>query len=346
MNIKDINKILVIRFSSLGDIILTTPFLKILRQNFPESQIDFCVKKSYSEILKYNPNINNILEVDDNFKFDELRKLKKKIKEEHYGIVIDLHNNFRTFYLKLFLRFRAKILVFKKYSFKKFLMVNLKINLMKEIPQITQRYINVLKKIININELKISAPEIYTDDISKSRAENIINEINKNADNKLICIIPSTKHFTKTYPDDNFIDLIDRFDKKKYKFILVGEGQDKLVTYKIKSQTGENVFDLCNKLNLLELTELMKKCDLVITGDTGPMHIAEAAGIPIIMLAGSSVKDFGFYPNTKKCNVIEVSGLKCRPCSHIGRKSCPRGHFRCMKEMTPDIVYEEITKLQ
>ena len=166
----------------------------------------------------------------------------------------------------------------------------------------------------------------------------------------LICIVPSSKHFTKTYPAEFYIELINKFDTGKYNFVLIGKGEDKIIIDKIISQTGNNVYNLCDKLSLLELTELIKKCDLVITGDTGPMHIAEAAGVPIIMLAGSSVKEFGFYPSPLLGKgvggeVLEINTLSCRPCSHIGRESCPKGHFRCMKDIKPEMVYEKIKNI-
>lgn len=339
------NKILVIRFSSLGDIILTTPLLKILRQQFPDSQIEFCTKMSFAPILRHNPNLNKILEVADDIEFSELRRLKKKITSEHYDLIIDLHNNLRTFYLKLFLRFRTKVLVFNKYSFRKFLLVKFKINLMKELPGISQRYIDVQHKTIPVGQRYIFDPEIYTNENDRESVNILIRSLNITASSKLICIVPSSRHFTKSYPAEYYVDLINKFDVIKYSFLLVGKDDDKNNINLIKSKTGDNVYDLCDKLNLLELAELMKRCTLVISGDTGPMHFAEAVAVPIIMLAGSSVKEFGFYPRNDNRRILEVNGLSCRPCSHIGRDSCPKGHFKCMKEIEPEIVFEEAMRI-
>lgn len=336
-----IKKILVFRFSSLGDIILTTPLLKILRKNYPDAQIDYCTKKSYSDLLKYNPAVSRVLEVSDDMDFAELRLLKKTLINEKYDLVIDLHNNLRTFYLRLSLRLGTYVVVFKKYSFKKFLLVKFKINRMKDLPSIAQRYIDTIKHIIDVNTIELT-PEIKTNDYAKEEADKIISGLNIPANSKLICIVPSSKHFTKTYPAENYIDLINKFDRNKFSFILTGKGTDKNNIDRIKSETGENVFNLCDKLSLPELYEVMKKCNLVISGDTGPMHIAEAAGVPIIMLAGSSVKEFGFYPINEKNTILEIDGLSCRPCSHIGKDYCPKGHFKCMKEITAEMVYKKV----
>ena len=333
--------ILVIRLSSLGDIILTAPLIKSLRQTYPDAQIDYCTKAEYAEVLRFNPNINNIIEADDNLTFSKLCSLKKILKHEQYDIVIDAHNKFNTFYLRLFLG--RKTLKFKKYSFRKFLLVNFKINLMKNLPPITERYCNILIPLlrgVDVRHMPDSRgvlSEIYTDLYSQSQVEGLLIDIHL-TDKKLICIVPSSKHFTKTYPTELYAELINKFDKDKYSFALAGKGKDKINIDIIKSKTGNNVFDLCDKLNTLELFELIKKCRLVISGDTGHMHIAEAAGVPIIMLAGSSVREFGFYPLLQNAVILENNKLNCRPCSHIGRKSCPKMHFKCMREITPEEI--------
>jgi len=336
-------KILVIRFSSLGDVILTTPLLKILKESFPEAKVDYLTKQEYSEVLKNNPNINNIIEADNNIDFNGLKKLKKQIKRDSYDLIIDAHNNLRTFYLRLFLN--TKKLKFKKYSFKKFLLVKFKINLMKDLPPIAVRYVSMLIPLLRgVSNGRGVLPEIFTDDISNQNVEKLLNELNITG-KKLICIVPSSKHFTKTYPPEYYIELINKFDSNNYTFLLTGKGNDKTNIDTIKSQTGENVYDLCDKLNVLELAELMKRCSLVISGDTGPMHIAEAVNANLIMLAGSSVNEFGFYPQNKNSIVLENNNLKCRPCSHIGRDSCPLVHFKCMRKINPEVILREAKNL-
>ncbi len=341
-------RILVIRFSSLGDVILTSSFLKVLRKKFPEAQIDFCTKAEYAEILKYNPNITNIIEADNNLTFGKLRLLKKSLKENRYNLVIDLHNNLRTSYLKIFLRLHSKVIVFKKYSFRKFLLVKLKINLLKQLPPIYSRYINTLKKITELNENDLKTlPEIFSSDNAKDKLTAILRENGITDTSNIICIVPGSKHFTKTYPPEYFDELIRLMHNDNLKFILVGTSADAHSINEIISKSQENVFDFNDKLNLLELAVLMKISRLVISGDTGPMHIAEALNVPLIAVMGSSVSEFGFYPASEKSVVIENAGLPCRPCSHIGKEKCPKGHFKCMLEIKPEALYNKIKeKLQ
>lgn len=330
-------KILIIRFSSLGDIILTTPLLKILREKFPEAQIDYITKQNYSEVLINNPNIDSIIAVSNELPFPELKEIKKNIRKVKYDLVIDLHNNLRTFYLRNILRLSgSKILKFNKYSFRKKLLVWFKINLMKKLNPIINRYILTLKKLFPVNEyLNQHLPEIFIDNKSKNKVDNVLSAEYIDTNKQLICIVPSSKHFTKTYPPELYEELIDLFEPAKYNFILVGEGESIHNIDVIKTGIEKNIFNLYDKFNIVELAELMGRCAFVISGDTGPMHIAEAMNVPIIMMAGSSVREFGFYPQNKNAVVLEVNHLKCRPCTHIGRSECPLGHFKCMREITP-----------
>jgi lipopolysaccharide heptosyltransferase II len=334
---RETKKILVIRFSSLGDVILTTPLPKALQKTFQGSQIDYCVKSSYADVLRFNPNINRLIIVDDSLSFSKLKELRNALRANSYDLIIDAHNNLRTFYLKMFLMLKGNVASVKKYSIRKFLLVKFKINLMKDLPTIIQRYLSVLKK-INTNN-KYQLPEIFTNEQSFVAAEQILKDLELPRDSALICIIPSAKHFTKTYPPEYFAELINKFDRNRFSFLLAGKGNDKKNIDIIKKSTGSNVYDLCDKLSLLQLTEVIRKCKLVIACDTGPMHIAEALNIPLIMIAGSSVKEFGFFPASENSQVIENEGLKCRPCSHIGRDECPLGHFKCMREIKPELIY-------
>jgi lipopolysaccharide heptosyltransferase II len=333
-----VKKILVIRFSSLGDVLLTSALLKSIKENFPDAEVHYLTKQNFADVIRFNPNVDRVIEVDNNIDFSGLRKLRKEIKSNNYDLIIDAHNSLRSLYLRLFQN--SKKLVFKKYSLRKFLLVNFKINLMKDLPPITVRYCNIIPE----NKFIYSHPEIYTDNKSKLNVEKLLSGLNLSADKKLVCIAPSSAHFTKTYPPEYYVELINEFEGK-YIFLLIGKGKDKANIEIIKSQTGENVIDLCDKLNILELAELTNKCSLFISGDTGPMHIAEALNIPLIMLAGSSVREFGFYPQNKNSIALENNNLKCRPCSHIGKSKCPKGHFKCMKEIKPQSVYEAALRL-
>ncbi len=334
-----VKKILVIRFSSLGDVILTAPLLKSIKENYPGSEVHYLTKSGFSDAVKYNPNISRVIEAKDDIDFNGLRKLKNQIKSDRYDLIIDAHNSLRSFYLRLFQSERK--FVFKKYSVRKFLLVKFKINLMKKLPPVTVRYCSMIPG----NKFTYRQPEIYTPGSAKESIEKLFTGLNPHAGKKLICIAPASAHFTKTYPPELYNELINKFDKEKNIFLLVGKERDRANIDAIKSKTSENVIDLYDKLSIAELTELIKKCSLFISGDTGPMHIAESLNVPLVMMAGSSVREFGFYPQNENSTVLENNALKCRPCTHIGRSECPLGHFKCMREISAQAVYETCLKL-
>lgn len=339
----DYNKILVVRFSSLGDIILTTPLLKVLRENFPDAQIDYLTKQTYIEVILNCHNIDSIIAVSNEIPFSELKELKNNLRKIKYDLIIDLHNNLRTIYLRNILRLSgSRILKFKKYSLRKMFLVWFKFNLMKNLPTVITRYILTLNKLIPVDKYLNKQPtEICIDEKSEAKVDKVLYEEGIENNKELVCIVPLSKHFTKTYPKELYIEFIGRLDRNKYNIILIGQGDE---NYADILKTGKNVYNLFNKFNIPELAELMSRCSYVITGDTGPMHIAEAVNVPIIMLAGSSVKEFGFYPQNKNSHILEVNHLKCRPCSHIGRSECPLGHFKCMKEITPELIQLNMKK--
>jgi lipopolysaccharide heptosyltransferase II len=342
---EQVRRILIIRLSSLGDIILTTPMVKLVQETFPIARIDYCTKAQYSYILKSNPYIHKVIKAKNDLSKSSLKELRQLIKMSSYNIIIDAHNNLLSIYLRSFQD--AENLVLKKYSLRKFLLVNFKINLMKDLPSIIERYKQTIISYTSEDRVKEKTlPEVFTDSASERSIEKMLESLGLNKENKLVCIPAVSKHFTKTYPAEYYAEVINKFPGENAVFFLTGTGTDSKNINIIKSLTkGRKVYDLCNNLEIPDLISLMKRCSLVICGDTGPMHIAEALNIPVIMLAGSSEKEFGFYPQNDNSVILENNSLKCRPCSHYGKEKCPKGHFKCMVDITPEIVLEKCNVL-
>lgn len=301
-------KILVIRFSSFGDIILTFPLVNLIKKKFPQSKISFITKPQYSELVKLNPLTDEIIEFDKHLKIDF----------KNYDLIIDLQNNpkSRAFTFAA----NVKTVRYKKDNFKKFLLVKFKINLFKEIIPVYKRYIQTISDIFSFAE------KDYNFTASNLTAADL-----PFPDKPFIVIAPSSKHFTKRYPKEKYLELIDKL-KHKYKIILTGDDSEidrEICNYLC---TDEKVINYCGKLNYSELVYVLKNAQFVISNDSGVMHLAEALGKKVYAIFGSTVKEFGFFPQLKTSNVFEVEGLYCRPCTHIGLDKCPEGHFKCMLE--------------
>ena len=310
-------KILVIRLSSFGDIILTFPFIKELKAKFPDSQIHFISKVEFSGIPELNPYLDKIYTVNNN-----LNEIRRLIKSEKYDFIFDLHKNLRSIYLSSFQN--AKVLRYKKNNLKKLLLVYLKLNLFKDIIPVYKKYLLTLRDLFENVNYEFLASELNIPETISGPQPYII-------------ISPSSKHFTKTYPKERFLEIINRDTSKKY--ILTGSDSKKDTEIcKFLEDKSSNTTNLCGKLTIPQLAEYIKKSEYVISNDSGVMHLAEALNKPVYVFFGSTVKEFGFYPQLRSSAVFENKTIRCRPCARSGRSSCPKKHFKCMLEINQDVI--------
>jgi len=314
-------KILVIRLSSLGDILLTTPVIRAINKKYPNSQIDYVVKKQYSSTLQYNPLISSLYLYEK----EKAKIIKDQIRREKYDMVIDLQNNLRSCALTFGLRTEVKR--FKKPTFKKLLLVWTKINLLKEIKPVPRRYAETVMLQLDNYGLDLFIPENINPKLA--------------ADKKNIGICPGAKHFTKRWLEEYFIELGNRLSSQNFTIVIFGGKEDQELCEAISSKI-ENSINLCNNDDLLQTARDMKQCQHIICNDSGLMHTATAVGVPITAIFGSTVSEFGFIPYLSGNSILENNSLSCRPCSHIGRSSCPLMHFKCMKEIKPNTVFDHV----
>lgn len=315
---------MIIRLSSLGDVLLTTPVISALHQKYPDSQIDFLVKPQFVDAVKTNPILNHIHEFDKSKNYDVLIKSLQKNK---YDLVIDLQNNFRS--RKICSKLSAKVYRFKKPTLKKFLFVNFKWNLYKKVKSIPQMYFESIPEL----EFTFQKPSLFV-------PEEVISSIKPG---KYIGFAPGSKHFTKMWPIEYFNELGKLVSAKGYTILLFGGSDDKEICHNLKQEIP-GAIDLSTENDLIQIARDMKQCKLIVCNDSGLMHTAVSVDVPVIAIFGSTVKEFGFAPYSENSLVIENEELKCRPCSHIGKDKCPKSHFKCLLELTPELVYNKIEK--
>jgi len=323
----EIKKILIIRFSSFGDIVLTYPFITQLRKIFPDSQIDFLTKEKFAPLVKMHKDVNSILE----YHGEKTGELKVRIKQNHYDLIIDLHKNIRSFFSTLCIH--TEKIRYQKETLKKLLLVALKLNLIKSISSVYKRYLIALDK--------IQIPDNF--DFTSTDLDFNREPIEKGA---YIIIVPSSKHFTKTLPKEKFEKIINGLKDKK--IVLVGDKSDEDMNIcNYLSEKSENIMNYCGKSDFNTLANLIYNSELVLCNDSGVLHLAEALDKKVIVFFGSTVKEFGFYPQLKSTIVFENNNLKCRPCTHIGKSYCPKKHFKCMNDLNiKDVlnkIYENIS---
>ena len=342
------NKTLVIRFSSIGDVVLASPLIRVLRARFPSSQIDFAVRKEYSDLIRYNSNLNFTFEFDARGGFQELRRLKETIRREKYDLIIDIHNSLRSRYIR-FLSGAKEVVVLNKRIFARTMFVRLKKNYYGDIVSVADRYIEPMGTYGIENDGQ--GLEIFIPDETMYKVSGKISTLKLNLYKKVIGFCPSAKHATKRWPEKRFIETGNRLIRElKAKIILFGGKNDAVLCTAIadgmnKELGGECAIEYSEQFSLLETAAAMQFCDVIVTNDSGLMHIAAAMKKKVVAIFGSTVREFGFYPVGTENIVVERKGLYCRPCSHIGRSKCPEGHFRCMNEIQVDEVVDAIKVL-
>ncbi len=325
MKPENINRILIIRLSSLGDVLLTTPVIRAIKKEFPGASIDFLVREEYVDAVKFNPNINVVYALS---RSEKSKFLIKVLNGNRYNFIVDLQNNIRSRLIVSSLN--RTTYSYKKPTWDKYLLVRFKINRYKEIKSITERYCESIPG-LKLDKLGL---ELHT-------PQNISSDLPSEKNYLGLC--PGSKHFTKRWPSEYFIELGNELISKGYEILIFGGKDDKEICELITSQINGSI-NLSNDNDLIKTANEIKNCKLVICNDSGLMHVAAAAGVPVITIFGSSVREFGFSPYGVPNLILENKSLSCRPCSHIGRSNCPKKHFKCMKEITPQLVSENVTQ--
>lgn len=308
-------KILIIRFSSIGDIVLTTPVIRCLREQLADVEVHYLTKKGFKGILEHNPYLSKIHTIEK-----DVKEVLAELKKENFDFVIDLHNNIRSAQVKMALGKPSP--TFKKLNFKKWLLVNFKINKMPS-THLVERYLNTVEQLGVKNDLKgldYFIPEKDEVDIATLPASH---------QSGYIGFVIGAKHATKQLPTEKMISICKKINQA---IVLLGGKEDSGRAAEIENAVGATIYNACGRYNLNQSASLVKQATKIITHDTGLMHIAAAFKKEIISVWGNTVPAFGFTPYLPdvKSKIVEVKGLPCRPCSKIGYEKCPEGHFKCM----------------
>lgn len=310
-------KILVLRFSSIGDIVLTTPVVRCLKNQLG-AEIHFLTKQSFAPILEANPYLDKV----HTFSSEINDLLIAELKREAFDLVIDLHHNLRSFRLKRALGRPSHS--FNKLNLEKWLLVNFKIDRMPP-THIVHRYLETVR------HLGVSDDGAGLDYFIP---ETVAVPAKLLPDRPFIAFAIGATHATKRLPAEKIIEICQSV---ACPVVMLGGPSEQTVGEMVARAAGQQVHNLCGQLSLHQSAQVAKASELVITHDTGLMHIAAALKKPIVSIWGSTVPAFGmwpFYPNGLSLNTsVECRGLSCRPCSKIGHDKCPKGHFRCMQEI-------------
>lgn len=328
-------KILILRLSSIGDIVLTQPIVAALVKQYPQAEIHYLTKKPFRAIVEsfgFPITIHSWEELKNFaslFKFGRLHK---------FDLVVDLHKKFNTFLIKTAVAGK-KTVTYEKHHILRRKIVKHKTT--ETISSTVDLYFSAL------NKLGFSTKQSYP----KLIPNELINlELNKhfiktNPDLKFIGVFPGAQHKTKQYPIEQLKDVLELISKdKKLLFFSLGSASEQHLADYLITNTNLEIIDLCGKLSIEELIDVTAKLDFVISNDSGPMHIAAALGKSQIASFGATHPKLGFAPLNKNALIISAD-LPCQPCSLHGGEYCPLGHFNCMRSITPEIIATKISQL-
>ncbi len=330
-------KILVIRFSSIGDIVLTTPVVRVLKTQLENVQVHYATKMQFKSIFDENPYIDKV-----HYLQKDLAGFIRELRNEKFDFIVDLHNNLRTRIIKTALLTKAS--GFDKLNIEKWLLVNFKINKLPNV-HIVDRYLKA------VDLLGVKNDSLGLDYFIPEKDIVPLDWIPKTHQNGYVAYAIGAQHATKKLPLDRMIELCDKINRP---IVLLGGKEDAAVGEQIcaffektTSSSGYEdglkelnkkaiIYNACGKYNLNQSASLVKQAKYVFTHDTGLMHIAAAFKKEIFSIWGNTIPEFGMYPYRTKFTVLENTKLSCRPCSKIGYNKCPKKHFKCMKEIVFD----------
>lgn len=303
--------------SSIGDIVLTSPVVRCLKKQVEGAEIHYATKKKYQSLVSSSPYIEKVHTLSGN-----LSELIEQLKQEQFDYVIDLHQNFRSNRIKS--RLGVPSFSFKKLNIEKFLLVKFKIN---RLPQkhIVDRYLETLSVFEVRNDgagLDFFIPENEAFDFK---------DLPEKYQNGYVAFVIAGTWETKKLPAEKVAEICNNIS---FPVILLGGQLETEEGERIVAYTGENVLNLAGKMSLYKSASLVREARVVLANDTGLMHIAAAFKKKILSFWGNTVPQFGMNPYQAHpaSEMLEVAGLKCRPCSKLGYHSCPKKHFRCMQD--------------
>jgi ADP-heptose:LPS heptosyltransferase len=330
-------KVLIIRFSSIGDIVLTTPVVRTVKAQLDNVEVHYATKAQFRSIFQANPYIDKMHYLDGS-----LLALVSDLRKEKFDFIIDLHSSLRSRLIRLLLG--AKSSAFHKLNWKKWLLVNFKIN---QLPQvhIVDRYLAAAAS------LGVKNDSLGLDYFIPEKDEVPVEWLPQGFHDGYVAYAIGAQHATKRLPLDRMIELCDRINRP---LVLLGGKEDSPVAEQVsaffeRSTSSEPfeeglremnkktiIYNACGKFNLNQSASLVKQARYVFSHDTGLMHIAAAFKKEIFSIWGNTVPAFGMYPYRTKFVIFENNKITCRPCSKLGYNKCPQGHFKCMKEVVFD----------
>ena len=294
-------------------------------------EIHYLTKKAFAGILEGNPYVDKVHAIDA-----AVGEVLDELKKENFDCIVDLHHNLRSMQVKR--KLRVAHYSFHKLNYAKWLMVRLKINRLPAV-HIVDRYMDTIK------QLGVENDGMGLDFFIPASDEVNINDLPESFRKGYLGFVIGAAHVTKRLETEKIISVCKKIGRP---VVLLGGKEDMATASLIEAALGSMVYNACGKYKLNQSASLIRQAEEIVTHDTGLMHIAAAFQKPIVSVWGNTVPEFGMTPylaNRGGSEMVQVKGLSCRPCSKIGYSKCPRGHFKCMRDISEDELISKIKLL-
>jgi len=344
-----LNKILVFNPSFIGDSILTTPLITVIKKLYPKSKISFCVRPESSELFECLEDINEMIIFDKRNKDRGLKGIidfSQKLRNEGFDLIISPHKSFRTVIL-LKLSGCKNIVGFKEAacSFLFDSNVHRDMNL-HEVERNLLLLFNISED-YSFDEIKKMAeyPKVCSDSEYEKKLRILFKCLKKDC-RKIACIAPASVWNTKMWPVEHYARVIEKLFSEHIYSLVIASKKEYSVIRRLKDECSVPFLDFAAKTSLSELSAIIKNIDILLCNDSAPMHIAASHKTPVVAIFGPTTENLGFFPYGEgESRVIEDKNLDCRPCALHGGKKCPEKHFKCMRNISPVQVYTTVMEL-
>jgi lipopolysaccharide heptosyltransferase II len=328
--------ILAVRFSSIGDVLLTTPLLRALRFRHPSARITFLVKEPYAPLLSANPHVNGVIGISRDRR---LTDVAKELRGRRFSHLLDLHDSVRSRALRVLVP--GNWSSYPKHRIARAILIHTKWNVYRDPRPVAERYFSAAR------ELDVEPdgrpPDLFWDPPAERRVAEWFQHSGISDMVRPVALAPGAAHATKRWPLEHWENLISRLVAQGSQVIVVGGPDDGSLGSVLARMAPGRVHNAAGLFQLQETGALLQRTSALVSGDTGVMHMATAVGVPVVALFGPTVQPFGFFPYTNRASVLELS-MGCRPCSSKGGPRCPLGHHRCLRDITPELVHEALCR--
>ncbi|MGB2867195.1 MAG: lipopolysaccharide heptosyltransferase II [Bacteroidota bacterium] len=337
----EFKNILVVQTAFIGDVILTLPLVQLIKKNFPETSVDIVVVSRASGLFSNHPSIRNVIPYDKRGRDKGIRgfrRIQRTLESNRYDLAVVPHRSLRSALLVRMAGIPRRVGF--STSAGRWLLTD-RVQYRSGIHEI-ERNISLLSA-LGFNVTGHELPRVYPSDADRDAVERLFQGLSMDPSAPMVGVAPGTIWNTKRWPKERFAEVVRRLGSEGFEVLLVGGDEDTDLCQEIKVLADSTrVRNVAGKFTLLQSAEALRRCKVLLTNDSAPMHLGVAVQTPVVALFGATVPEFGFAPYGAKDIVLETKGLSCRPCSIHGGNKCPIGTFECMLRITPESVLSTI----